>query len=60
LGRACYETNPERADLETTITELASGQYDNPVRVVAFNTADGWAKHVSEHIAREIMRWSCR
>jgi hypothetical protein len=34
---------PERADLETTITDLLSGQYDNPVSVVAFNTAERWA-----------------
>jgi len=56
LGRAYYETDPERADLETTITDLISGQFDNPVRVVALNTADGWAKDVSEDIASEIMR----
>jgi hypothetical protein len=27
------------ADLETTISDLMSGQYGDPVRVVAFNTA---------------------
>ena len=56
LGQAYCGTNPERADLETTITDLLSGQYDNPGRVVAFNTADRWAEDVSEDIAREIMR----
>ena len=56
LGQAYCETNPERADLETTITDLLSGQYDNPVRVVAFNTAEGWSQDVSEDVAREIMR----
>ena len=33
-----------------------SGQYSNPVRVVAFNTAERWAEDASEDIAREIMR----
>jgi hypothetical protein len=56
LGQAYDETHPERADLETTITDLISGQFDNPVRLVAFNTAERWAEDVSQDIAREIMR----
>jgi hypothetical protein len=57
LGRAYCETSDERADLETTISDLISGQYDNPVRVVAFNTAEHWAEDASEEdIAREIVR----
>ena len=56
MGRAHCEISEERADLETVIADLMSGQYDNPVRVVAFNVADHWAKDVSEDIAREIMR----
>jgi hypothetical protein len=55
-GRAYSETSEERADLETTITDLITGQYDRPVRVVAFNTAEGWSADVTEDIAREIMR----
>ena len=54
LGRAYCETDPEQADLETTITDLMFGQYRDPVRVVAFNTAERWAEHVSEDVAREI------
>ena len=45
-----------RSDLETTISDLIAGQYDNPVRVVAFNTAERWSEDVSEYVAREIMR----
>ena len=56
LGRAYRETDPERADLETVITDLLSGLYNNPVRVVAFNTTERWAEDASEDIAREIMR----
>ncbi len=37
-------------------TDLMSGQYSDPVRVVAFNTAEHWAEDVSEDIAREIQR----
>jgi hypothetical protein len=56
LGRAYRETSIEYADLETTISDLIGGQYSDPVRVVAFNTADHWSEDVSEDVAREIMR----
>jgi hypothetical protein len=56
LGRAYPETDPERADLETVISDLISGQFNNPVRVAAFNTAEHWAEDASEDIAREILR----
>ncbi len=56
LGTAFTETDVERADLETVITDLMSGQYSDPVRVVAFNTAEHWAEDVSHDIALEILR----
>jgi hypothetical protein len=56
LGRAYPETAAERADLESVISDLMSGQFNNPVRVVAFNTAERWTEDASEDIAREIMR----
>jgi hypothetical protein len=48
------ETNVRRTDLETTITDLMSGQFNDPVRVVAFNTLAHWAQDVSEDVALEI------
>jgi hypothetical protein len=56
LGRVYCETNAERADLESVISDLMSGQYDDPVRVVAFNTAERWAEGASEDIARDMRR----
>ena len=56
LGRAYCEASEDRSDLETTISDLISGQYDNPVRVIAFNAAERWSEDVSEDIARKIMR----
>lgn len=53
-GRAWRETDVERTDLETVITDLMSGQYTNPVTVVAFNLAERWASDVSEDVAVEI------
>ena len=52
LGTAYRETDVERTDLETVITDLMSGQFNDPVRVVAFNTLEHWAQDVS--IALEI------
>jgi hypothetical protein len=56
LGPAFAETDLGEADLETTITDLMSGQYSDPVRVVAFNTTEHWSEDASEDVAREIMR----
>jgi hypothetical protein len=56
LGRSYRETPVEEGDLETTITDLMSGQYSDPVRIVAFNTVECWAEDVSEDFARKIMR----
>ncbi len=43
------------ADKATVIRDISDGQYSNPVRVVAFNTAEGWSRDVTEDIAREMM-----
>jgi hypothetical protein len=55
-GRVFRETDVESADLETTITDLMEGQYRNPIRVVAFNTAERCSEDVSKDIARELRR----
>jgi hypothetical protein len=44
LGRAYRETDEEDTELETVIANMLTGQYTNPVRVVAFNTAEGWSR----------------
>jgi hypothetical protein len=35
---------------------LLEGQYENPVRIVAFNTAVGWSRDVTLDIADELRR----
>ena len=54
-GRAYLETDTAAADRETIIRNFISGQYETPVRVVAFNTAEGWSRDVSEDIAHEVL-----
>ena len=56
LGRAWREADYEATDPETVIRDLLTGQYNNPVRVIAFNTAEHWLEDVSEDIARELRR----
>ena len=57
-GRARPETDVEATDLETVIVDLLEGQYKNPVRVVAFNTAEKWSQDVSADVAQELRRRS--
>lgn len=54
LGRAWRETDEESADRPTMIEDLIDGQYRAPARIVAFNTAEGWSRDVSEEIADEL------
>ena len=55
LDRAYCETDEDEADENTTIENILSGQYSHPIRVVAFNTAEGWARDVTEDIARAVL-----
>jgi hypothetical protein len=50
-GRAYRETDVERADLEAVIMDMLEGQYQNPVRVVGFTTAEKWSEDVSGDVA---------
>jgi hypothetical protein len=56
IGRAYREADEEASDLETIITNMLNGEYTKPLRVVAFNTAEGWARDVSEDVAWEVVR----
>jgi hypothetical protein len=56
LGRAWREADYEATDLETVIEDLLSGQYNNPICVVAFNTAERWSEDVSQDVAHELRR----
>ena len=53
-GSLYRETEVERADLETVISDFLTGQFNNPIRVVAFNTLEHWSDDVSGEVAAEI------
>ncbi len=54
IGRAYREVDEEKADRETLIRDLIDGQFNNPVRIVAFKTVRQWSGDVTTEIAREI------
>jgi hypothetical protein len=55
-GSAYRETDVARADLEAVIMDMLEGQYENPIRVVGFNTAEKWSQDVSGEVAHELRR----
>jgi hypothetical protein len=56
LGRAWPEMDEERTDREAVIADRLTGQYHDPVRIVAFNTSEGWSRDVSEDMACELLQ----
>ena len=54
LGRAWRETDDTQADRATIVRDLLEGQIEDPVRIVAFNTAQGWSRDVTHDIADEL------
>jgi len=58
-GIAFAETDLDRADYETTIADLISGQHCDPLRVIRFNPDTDHAEDVSHAIAQEILRRLC-
>jgi hypothetical protein len=43
LGSAYREADEEYADLENVVYNMLHGEYNDPRRVVAFNTAEKWS-----------------
>ena len=56
FGTAFAETELDRANYETTIADLMSGQHCDPLRVIMFNPDTDRAEDVSHAIAQEILR----
>ena len=56
LGRAWRETDESATDRQTLLRDLVEGEFSNPVRIVAFNTAEGWSRDVTVDVADEVRR----
>jgi hypothetical protein len=53
-GLAYVETDPAEADAGIIVENLLHGQYERPLRVLALNADEGWARDVSEAIAAKV------
>jgi hypothetical protein len=56
LGRVWRETDEAGSNRAWMIRNLLDDLYENPVRIVAFNTAEGWSRDVTREIADEVRR----
>ena len=56
LGRSYVETDEAEADEVTVVENILNGVYSHPVRVITFNTVEGWARDVTEDIAEAVLR----
>ena len=56
LGRVWRETDETDTNRTKLIQDLLDGQYEEPVRIVAFNTAERWSRDVTVDIADELRR----
>ena len=56
LGCSWRETDVDSTDRETVIRDMVEGHYHHPLRVVVFNTTEGWSRDVTVDIADELRR----
>jgi hypothetical protein len=53
-GSVCREAAIERTEIESVVADLLSGQFNDPIRIVAFNTLEHWSDDMSAEVAREL------
>ena len=57
-GQVWREVDGSSANERAIIEWIIDGQFDRPVQIVAFNTAEGWSRDVTEDIARLLLSLS--
>jgi len=55
FGRVWRELSEEAANKQTVLNLIANGEFQDPVRVIAFNTAEGWSRDVTGEIAEALL-----
>jgi hypothetical protein len=58
--RVYREAEEVEASRRDVIRQISDGQFNKPVRVVAFNLAEGWCRDVTEDIAKDILDYALR
>jgi len=56
IGCCWRETDKGSTEREAVIRALVDGEFSKPVRIVAFNTAEGCSRDVTVEIAEELSR----
>ncbi|WOH47616.1 hypothetical protein [Bradyrhizobium sp. sBnM-33] len=56
FGTAFAETDLDRANYESTIADLMSGQHCDPLRVIMFNPETHQSEDVSHAVAQDLLR----
>src|SRR5262245_216343 len=54
FGAVFVETDPAQTDEQTIIQDIATGQHERPLRVIACNPAEGWCRDASVQIAESV------
>jgi predicted DNA-binding ribbon-helix-helix protein len=54
-GAAYIETNPADANEDAVVRNMLGAHYDRPLRVIAINVGEGWARDVSKKIAGAVL-----
>jgi len=55
LGASSVRPTFTIATAPTVVRHLVDGQFNKPLRVITFNTAEGWSADASEEIARAVL-----
>jgi hypothetical protein len=51
------ETDAADTERAALVRDLLDGQYEDPVRIVVFNTSNGWSRDVTEDIGEELQEY---
>jgi hypothetical protein len=54
-GHVWREIGDAEANEQTVVEWIAEGECQNPVRVVAFNTDEGWSRDVTREVALKLL-----
>src|SRR5437868_12965243 len=54
-GCLFHERREHETSEATVIRHLIEGQFEKPVRVIAFNAEEGWSRDVSQEIADKVL-----
>jgi hypothetical protein len=58
FGRIWRELGEGQANEETVATLIADGEFRRPVRVIVFNTAEGWSHDDTAHFGFKLLEMS--